>query len=132
MQAKKKVIMFLVVGCATIASAQDSLVFIRGLPQTGDTTDQKIGTDVPPYNNHQKITIDQIPAAIKRELRTDDVYQGWVKANVTLDQNTKFYWVSIPADSVLRTFIFDKRGNLVRMEEKCRKALEINLLKKLL
>ena len=118
MQLKILFILFFIASCLNVTIAQDSLVFIRGLPHTGDTTDQTNVSDVPPYNNFRQITLDEIPTPIKRELNTNKLYEGWEKSDVALDVNTKFYWVNIPVDSVIRTYIFHKHGDLIRMEEK--------------
>jgi hypothetical protein len=103
--------------CGIGYAQTDSLVFIRGLPQTGDTLDRRDTVDYAPSNDRLVVDPVQLPPKLIKVLDSDAIFSGWRNAVLEKDRNTGHYWVYIPHNEVVRVYVVNDNGDVVRMEE---------------
>lgn len=103
----------------TIYAQDDSLHYIHGLPHMDEDSSLQNGApDLAPFDQHVSVSLEQLPPAIVKTLRSGEQYNGWEAASMSLDKNTKLYWVRFTTDSLTRSYGFHKNGSPVRVEEK--------------
>lgn len=105
---------------APLAYGQDdSLRYIRGLPQHGDDTVQQVPEpDYQPRDNFVEIANEQLPPAVYKTLEEGPQYHGWQDAPLMLDKNTGLYWIHFTDDSTTRSYGFNKNGDPVSVRER--------------
>ncbi|HYF69584.1 MAG TPA: hypothetical protein VD884_15670 [Ohtaekwangia sp.] len=102
-----------------ICAQDDSLHYIHGLPHMDEDSSMQSGApDVAPFDKHVSVSVEQLPPAIVKTLNSGDQYNGWENASMSLDKNTKLYWLHFTTDSLRRSYGFHKDGSPVRVEEK--------------
>jgi hypothetical protein len=104
---------------AELCSAQtDTITYIRGLPESGEVIDERDSVDHPPINKRTNISPEQLPSAVVKLLDHEKLYSGWRTGVLEYDQNTGFYHVAIRESKVIRKYMFDKKGNVVSLDER--------------
>lgn len=105
--------------CAALASAQtDTITYIRGLPQSGETSDIKDSTDHRPFNNRTNISAEQLPPSVVKALERDKLYSGWQHGGIEFDKNTGLYHILIKEEKVIRKYVFNEDGNVISLDER--------------
>jgi hypothetical protein len=105
--------------CAEPAFAQtDTITYIRGLPQSGETSDKKDSIDHPPFNKRTNISVEQLPTSIVKTLESDKLYSGWQHGGIEFDKNTGFYHILIEEKKVIRKYVFNKDGTVISLDER--------------
>lgn len=106
-----------------IANAQtDSIVYVHGLPITGQDTLPSGGAETDITNkNIVTLSPEQLPTEIVKSLNEDELYKKWETARIVLDKNTDIYWIHFSTGNTIRSYGFNKAGNVVSIDEKTKK-----------
>lgn len=111
---------------ANVCYAQrDTLVYIQGLPQTGEDTlaQQTRPADLSSLANYRQIRKAELPEAIQKTLRAEDkLYKGWKRGSLLLDENTGLYWIQISENNIIRSYAFSAAGEAVNIDEQIKPA----------
>lgn len=95
----------------------DSTEYIMGLPVTNDDTVSSAFPDNPPRDVLEKLSTQNIPRKLLKELDRNDLFQGWSKRGVYRDVNTGLYMIYIRERRSTRVYGLDANGNPVTFDE---------------
>jgi hypothetical protein len=109
----------LLLGTVLACNAQtDSLQFIQGIPVIrDDTLPQTLVEDQPPNDHLIRVAADTIPSRLRKTLNGDNMFNGWQKASLYFDLNTRLFILHLPGQDVIRTYHFSEEGKPVSYNE---------------
>lgn len=119
----KRIILFSVFLLASVVSfaqidSDTSTVYRYGLPISEDDTVTNFpGFDFKPFNEYKKVSFDALPKELREELNENSRFSGWRDSLLYFDDVNNRYFVTIPVDSTVQIFGFNKRGNVITFDE---------------
>ena len=114
-------------GCSTIAGAQDSLR-TEPIPsrQQGQYGSPASGKEAGRKEDRVSVPLQELPAAITTQLESNDKFTGWEKGTAFYDRSSDQYLLHVSDGDGTRTFKFDKSGTQISDEAPVEKSGQKN------